>query len=123
MAIRVQTTLADNIKNAVFNQYFKKIGLFYNGTEKSGGGYARALCSQFVYHSEDNDYFYYVNPVQITFSTALSDWGYVNQVGFFDSNDTLQCIVDLNFTIVVSSGNTLIFYPNTLILRIPKVMR
>jgi hypothetical protein len=123
MAIRVQLTLADNIKDAVFNQFFKKIGLFYNNVEISGQGYARATVSSFVYYSDDNDYFYYVNPIQITFPTALSDWGYVNQVGFFDIDDILQCIVDLNFTIGVSSGYTLIFYPNTLILRIPKVMR
>jgi hypothetical protein len=123
MAIRVQSTLADNIKNAVFNQFFKKIGLFYNNVEISGQGYARATGSSFVYHSEDTDYFYYVNSTQISFPTALSAWGNVNQVGFFDINGILQCIVDLNFTIVVSAGNTLIFYPNTLILRIPKVMR
>lgn len=120
MSIQVKLALANNINTAIFNQFFKQVGLFYNGTEITGTGYARATVSSFAYNTEDTDYFYYVNTSEITFPTAGSDWGNVNQVGFFDANGNLQCIADLNHTIVVSTGNTLIFYPNTLILRIPK---
>ncbi len=38
------------------------------------------------------------------------------------TNNVLQCIADLTFTIVVNVGNQIIFYPNTLILRIPKTI-
>jgi len=120
MAVKVFKDLADNINARIFNQVFEKVGLFYNGTEISGTGYQRAIAGDFIYNTEDNEYFYYVNKDQITFPVAGSDWGNINQVGFFDANDVLQCISDLNYTIIVNTGNQVIFYPNTMILRIPK---
>ncbi len=122
MAVNIRRALADNINAQVFNNYFKKVGLFYNGTEISGAGYQRATASSFAYDTEDTEFFYYVNTGQITFPQAGSNWGNVNQVGFFDNNNVLQCIANLNYTIVVNTGNQIIFYPNTLILRIPKVI-
>ncbi len=84
MAVNIRRALADNINTQVFNNYFKKMGLFYNGTEISGTGYQRATASSFTFNNEDSEYFYYVNSGQITFPQAGSNWGNVNQVGFFD---------------------------------------
>jgi hypothetical protein len=123
MAIIVQATLANIMVETVFNQHFKKMGLFNGGVEISGGGYTRASVPSFVYVSADDDYFYYANTTLISFPKASSNWGSVGQIGFFDTNGDLLCIMDLYFTIVVSAGDTLIFYPNTLILSIPKEMR
>lgn len=122
MAVRVTKTLADYLNSQVFNVNFVKIGLFYNGTEITGTGYARATGSTFAYNTEDSNYYYYTNTSIITFPTAGSNWGSVNQIGFFDASNNLLCLCDLPFTIVVNQGNTVSFIPNTLILQIPKIM-
>lgn len=103
----------------------KYVGLLNNGTEISGGGYARVYYTQgFVFNTETADYFEYKNSAEIAFPVATGDWGTVNQVGLWTAGTggSLLYYADLSIAKTVTTNDQVIIPAGSFLIRINKTV-
>jgi len=116
----ITRTASDAIINDLNN--VASVGLGYNGTEISGGGYSRVSVGSglFSYDHDDGTYYYYTNSSAITFPTATGNWGYVNEIYFINSNGTIVYTFVLDSPISIINGITFSINKGGLALKVKK---
>jgi len=97
-----------------------QIGLFdVNKDELVGKGYSRQPFPGFIYLTEDENNFYYVNSNTIVFPVATADWSDVYYIGLILDNQ-LALLVSLPSPATVRTGQQLVFFAGMIEFQIPK---
>jgi hypothetical protein len=117
MALYPQNAFVNIIMNSI-----SAIGLFYNGTELSGGNYARVSITPAtqLQVSSDTTNYYIRTTTTLTFPQASADWGTFNQIGVFAGNDLWFLIdvpsrtVRMNDQVFISTGQLQLTIPKSI---------
>jgi hypothetical protein len=97
-----------------------QIGLFdINKNELSGNGYSRQNFPGFIYASEDDTNFYYVNSNTIIFPVATANWSDIYYIGLI-SDGQLALLVSLPNPATIRAGQQLVFFAGMIEFQIPK---